>query len=172
MMAAKKKKKKKWAPDIQPDISDLSPRSGQKTAKKAAELLQRIDGGRFVIPTAKARKAICIAFALSGQVVYGKAFDIVKVPPGVEVEEATALQDHLESIVLYEIKSTNKAAVKPDFKGYFFSLSTAELLVAQSLKERYRFVFVNTLTGTYTELTLQEVFARARGIYPAWSISF
>ena len=32
------------------------------------------------------------------------------------------------------------------FGGYFFSLSTAELLVAQNLGNRYRFAFVNTRT--------------------------
>ena len=59
-----------------------------------------------------------------------------------------------------------------DFRRYFFSLSTAELLVAQNLGERYRFAFVNTRTRTFVELTLQEIFARARGIYPMWSIQF
>jgi len=31
---------------------------------------------------------------------------------------------------------------------------------------------VNTRTHAHVELTLREVFARARGIYPTWSIQF
>lgn len=79
---------------------------------------------------------------------------------------------NIEHVVLFEVKSTNKATVKPDFRGYFFSLSTAELLVAQNLGKRYRFAFVNTRTRKHEELTLLDVFKRARGIYPTWSISF
>jgi hypothetical protein len=59
-----------------------------------------------------------------------------------------------------------------DWRGYFFSLSTAELLIAQSLQEKYRFVMVNTKTTAHIELTLTEVFARARAIYPSWSVRF
>ena len=36
----------------------------------------------------------------------------------------------------------------------------------------YRFVFVNTLTGAHEEMALNEVFGRARGMYPAWHIRF
>jgi hypothetical protein len=55
---------------------------------------------------------------------------------------------------------------------YFFALTAAEVLVAQSLKSQFRFIFVNTVTGAHIELMLSEVFARDRGIYPTWSISF
>jgi len=53
-----------------------------------------------------------------------------------------------------------------------FGLTTAELLVAQNLGDRYRFIFVNTVTGHTMELKLNELFAKAKGIYPQWSISF
>lgn len=56
--------------------------------------------------------------------------------------------------------------------GEGFILPTAELLVAQNLGARFRFAFVNTLTRAHIELTLPEIFARARGIYPTWSIQF
>ena len=72
---------------------------------------------------------------------------------------------------MWEIKSTKKE-VGEDFSGYFFSLSTAELLVAQSLGEQYRFLFINTTTGTMLDLSLQEVYSKARAIYPTWSVQF
>ena len=77
----------------------------------------------------------------------------------------------LSQIVFCEIKST-KQTFADDFRGYFFGLTAAEVLVAQSLKDQFRFIFLNTITGSFLELKLNEVFAKARGIYPTWSISF
>ena len=50
--------------------------------------------------------------------------------------------------------------------------TASEVLVAQSLKAQFRFIFVNTVSGVHLELQLNEIFAKARGIYPTWSISF
>ena len=65
-----------------------------------------------------------------------------------------------------------KSATKADFGGYFFDLTTAELLVAQSLGDRYRFAFVNTISKTWIDMSLNDIFARARKIYPKWAIMF
>jgi hypothetical protein len=59
-----------------------------------------------------------------------------------------------------------------DFPGHFFSLSTAELLVAQSLKKQFRFAFVNVVSEGFLDLSLTEIFGKAKGIYPTWNISF
>lgn len=67
---------------------------------------------------------------------------------------------------------SNRSGIGPDFRGYFFALTTAELLVSQSLGKQFGFAFVNTVTGDHMELTLQQLFARSRGIYPTWSIKF
>jgi hypothetical protein len=40
------------------------------------------------------------------------------------------------------------------------------------LKGQFKFVFVNTVTGEHMEMTLAEIFSRAKGIYPTWSICF
>ena len=78
----------------------------------------------------------------------------------------------IDSITLIEIKSTSKENIDSSFSGYFFGLTTAELLVAQNLGDKYRFIFVKTLTGESMELKLNEIFAKAKGLYPQWSISF
>jgi hypothetical protein len=77
----------------------------------------------------------------------------------------------LGNIQLYEVKSSART-LKPGFASYFFSLSTAELLVAQSLGDNFRFAFVNIHSGEVLDLSLREVFARARAIYPSWSVKF
>jgi len=144
--------------------------SGQKTAKAAAAILVAKRTG-FLVPTARQRQNLLVAFAKRGKVVYGKAFDVVKLSGIVDLDDLTEVEKHLGLVTIYEIKSTRKK-LRPDFAGYFFALTAAEVLVAQSLKNQFGFVLVNTGTCEHLEMTLSEIFGRAKGIYPTWSISF
>jgi hypothetical protein len=112
-----------------------------------------------------------VAFAKKGMVVYGKAFDIVRLSGKVNLDDLVDVDRNLDKITIFEIKSTKKR-LKSDFAKYFFALTAAEVLVAQSLKKNFKFVFVNTATEDFLELNLVEIFAKAKGIYPTWSISF
>ncbi len=140
------------------------------TARRAAELLTA-KGLGFTIPTVKQKKNLVIAFAKRDMIVYGKAFDIVRLSGQVDLNHLEEVERHLERVTLYEIKSTAKG-VRAGFEGHFFGLTAAELLVSQSLRSRFKFVFVNINTGDYLELSLSQMFARAKGIYPTWSILF
>ncbi len=144
--------------------------SGQKTAKAAAAILVAKQAG-FIIPSARQRQNLLVAFAKRGKVVYGKAFDVVKLSASVDLADLAAVEKHLEHIKVFEVKSTRKK-LNADFSGYFFALTAAEVLVAQSLKKQFGFVLVNTGTGQHLEMSLSEIFARAKGIYPTWSICF
>jgi hypothetical protein len=144
--------------------------SRNQTAKKAAQILLRSNSG-YVVPTAKQKRLLLVEFARRNFVVYGKAFDVVRFAGTVNLDDAAEIERNLDKIVLCEIKSSGRK-LPEDFKGYFFALTTAELLVAQNLKKRFKFILVNTDTGAHIELTLQELFGRARGIYPTWSIMF
>jgi hypothetical protein len=148
----------------------LAEASRNQTAKRAALILLRSNSG-FVIPTARQKRLLLVEFARRNLIVYGKAFDVVKLSGTVDLNDPIDIERNIDSILICEIKSTNRRLPK-DFKGYFFALTTAELLVAQNLKKRFRFILVNTATGVYTELSLQELFGRARGIYPTWSVMF
>lgn len=150
--------------------SPLAEASRNQTAKRAEQILLRSDAG-FVVPTAKQKRLLLVEFAKQNLVVYGKAFDVVKLDGIVNLDDAGDIARNLRKMVLCEVKSSNRK-LPEDFRGYFFALTTAELLVAQNLKRRFKFVFVNTVTGKYLELTLQELFGRARGVYPTWSIMF
>lgn len=90
----------------------------------------------------------------------------------VKLRDPAAIATNIDAITVYEIKSTNRQSMKADLKGYFFNITAAELLVAQSLGQQFRFAFVNTLTGEHQEMSLSEVFARSRAMYPAWHIRF
>lgn len=144
--------------------------SGQKTANVAVAILVAKKAG-FILPTGKQRQNLLVAFAKKGKVVYGKAFDVVKLSGSVDLNDLAEVEKHLAQITVFEIKSTRKK-LRPDFSGYFFGLTAAEVLVAQSLKKQFGFVLVNTGTREHIEMSLSEIFARAKGIYPTWSICF
>jgi len=144
--------------------------SGQSTARKAAAILVAKNAG-FWVPTARQKQNLAVAFAKRGMVVYGKAFDIVRTSGEVNLDVLAEVEQHLGKIMIFEIKSTRKQ-LKPDFSKYFFALTAAEMLVAQSLKRNFKFLFVNTTTGDFLELDLAGILARAKGIYPTWSICF
>jgi hypothetical protein len=148
----------------------LTEASRNQTAKKAVHILLE-SGSGYRLPTASQKRLLLVEFARRNFVVYGKAFDVVRLSGAVDLNSSTDIGHNLDKISLCEIKSSNRK-LPSDFKGYFFALTAAELLVAQSLKGRFRFVLVNTATGSHVELTLQEMFGRARGIYPTWSIMF
>ena len=156
------------APVIAP--IDRAKTSGHATAHKAAEILVGKSLG-FAIPSPKQKKNLVVAFAKRDMIVYGKAFDVIRLSGQVDLNDLGEVERHLGEVTLYEIKSTAKEC-RADFKGYFLSLTAAEVLVSQSLKDQFKFVFVNIQTGNHLELTLSEMFARARGIYPSWSIFF
>lgn len=159
--------------DILIGETDSFPESRQGTAMKAVNMLVKLNKG-YIKPSSKTRFNLLVAFAKKNKVVYGKAFDVIRLKDDVKVdlENLTDVENNLNNIIIYEVKSTNKKAVKQNFDRYFFGLSTAELLVAQSLKGHFKFVFVNTNTSEVLELTLKQVFEKAKGIYPVWSIQF
>src|SRR6266511_1417722 len=89
--------------------------SCQKTANAAAAILVAKKAG-FAIPTAKQRQNLLLAFAKRGKVVYGKAFDVVKLSAPVDLGDLAEVEKHLEQIRVFEVKSTRKK-LRPDFSG-------------------------------------------------------
>ncbi len=74
--------------------------SGQKTAKKAVEFFVAEHG--YIAPTKQLRRHVAMAFAGKGKVVYGQAFDAVRVLDGGEVdfEDLSSVEANLSNLVL------------------------------------------------------------------------
>jgi hypothetical protein len=155
------------------ELKENASGSGSSTAKRAMTMLTTGDL-RFREPTKAQRRNLAMAFAGQDKIVYGRAFDAVRIPPDLDIDldDLAAVEANLHHLTLYEIKSTNRKNLGDDFHGYFFALSTAELLVAQSLGPQFRFLLVHTLSGARLELGLQDLLSRARSIYPSWSVLF
>jgi hypothetical protein len=144
---------------------------GHQTARRAIRILLDKKLG-FHEPTRKERDALLVGFAMHRRVIYGAAFDVIRLAQPVDLVDPAAIAENINAISVYEIKSTNRQSLKADLNGYFFNITAAELLVAQSLGQQFRFAFVNTLTGEFQEMSLNEVFGRSRAMYPAWHIRF
>ena len=144
---------------------------GSSTARRAIDILLAHDPS-YHCPTPAERKALLVGYAMCGKVLYGAAFDVIRLAHLIDLSSPEAIAAGIAGITICEIKSTNRPALKQDLKGYFFNITAAELLTAQSVGERYRFVFVNTLNGEHQEMGLNEVFGRSRAMYPAWHIRF
>ena len=142
---------------------------GHRTARKAVEILLAHDT-RYRCPSRAERQALLVGYAMRGKILYGAAFDAIRLEREIDLTDSNTIACGLDAITICEIKSTNRTGIGDDLKGYFFNITAAELLTAQSVGARYRFVFVNTLTGAHQEMSLNEVFGRARGMYPAWHI--
>ena len=161
-------------PSSQDDMGVDPEDKGQprSTASKAvAQLLKMRMGFRKL--TGPEKKNLLIAFARTNRVAYGQAYDLVRVLNRVKVT-FTNEEDvfrKIEHIQVCEVKSTARKLDK-DFNKYFFAITTAELLTAQSLRSQYLFVFYNTTTkGRPLCLSLKEVLERAKNFYPTWSIT-
>jgi hypothetical protein len=159
------------APVLPPSEEPQATTHGHQTARRAIRvLLEKAIG--FHEPTRRERDALLVGFAMHRRVLYGAAFDVIRLSRPVDLTDPAAIASEIDAITVYEIKSTNRPGLKADLKGYFFNVTAAELLVAQSLGIQFRFAFVNTLSGDYQEMSLNEIFARSRAMYPAWHIRF
>jgi Protein NO VEIN, C-terminal len=143
----------------------------QRTAKEAEKFLASKEPN-FIIPSKVQKKNLLMAFAGANKVIYGRAFDMIKINTEFNLNDFDAVSKNLKHITLVEVKSTKRKDIDSFFNNYFFAITTAELLVAQNLGKQYIFVFVNILSGEYKEMSLQDVFAKSKGIYPTWSIRF
>jgi hypothetical protein len=156
-------------------VDAVAVEGNKQTAEAARRWLIEAKAGRGyrAVSDRGERVRIAQAFAARNKVVYGQAFDLVRVQPGADVDfgDLTALSQAIEHnrIILIEVKATKKAR-GAHFREHFFSISTAELLVAQSLGDLYRFAFVNTSQEECFEVSLRQIYARTKAIYPTWSI--
>jgi hypothetical protein len=107
--------------------------SNQATANRAKAILCKSPGFREL--TSAERSAIAAAFAARGFVVYGKAFDLVRIDElDADLANPTTLDATITArqLTLIEVKSTS-ANRDSGFRGHFFSMSTAELLWPKAL---------------------------------------
>lgn len=125
---------------------------------------------RYHIPTSSQRRTLLVGFAKAGLSLISSAYDAVRLEVDIDLNDADAVAAGIADITIVEIKSTNRTDIGPDLVGYFFNITASEMAAAQALKDRYRFLFVNIVRGDWVELSISEVLARAKAMYPAFHI--
>ncbi len=139
------------------------------TERSARDILCAGDS-RYRVPTAPQKKALLVGFAMCGKALAGAAYDAVRLEGEVDLDDCHDIAAKNDRIILIELKSTGREKVGGDLAGYFFNITAAEMTIAQTLKDQYRFAFLNTVRGDWQELSLSEVMGRAKAIYPAFHI--
>ena len=94
--------------------------------------------------------------------VHKKAFDLVRTTSKINFSDESDIARKIEDITLIEIKSTSRSNVDAKFSNYFFGLTAREQMLAQALKNQYKFVFIHTKTKNILELSLSELFSRIK----------
>lgn len=155
-------------------VEDL-PDDGQPPAggRKALDILQNDPRLRIATLKVGQKRAIAAAFAANGLPVPGQAFDAVsthELDEPLDFKDTRRLREQCRQLVLLEVKATNRVAVPRDFTGFFFAITTGELLAAQKLGERYRFALVHLVHREVRLSSLRELMRRTKAIYPSWSV--
>lgn len=99
--------------------------------------------------------------AEKGKVIHRRAFDLVRITKKTNFSDKKSIAANLGSITLIEIKATDRSLGK-DFSKYFFGITMRELILAQSFKKQYKFIFVNVGSKQVLELSLPQVFAKIK----------
>jgi hypothetical protein len=73
-------------------------KTGNTTAAKAARLLVSKNLG-YVIPTARQKRNLVIAFAKKDMIVYGKAFDVLHLKASIELDSLIEVESRLDDIL-------------------------------------------------------------------------
>lgn len=98
---------------------------------------------RFQAPSTELRKSILKHLGLSGTKDYGhQSFDAIMLPNAGHIVCEDNIGNHLNDIVLVEMKTTKKPIKDANLHGFFFGATEREFKLAEKLGDRYRFAFV------------------------------
>ena len=127
--------------------------------EKAKKILLRKKEYREL--TNSEKNNLILVFAENGKVIHKRAFDLVRIKKEIDFSDKKSIEKNLSSITLIEMKATDRDLDK-NFSKYFFGITMRELILAQSFKKQYRFIFVNVNSRYTLELGLPEVFAKIK----------
>ena len=122
----------------------------------------------FVRPTPQQRKNLVEAYAQVGKEIRAKGFDLIR------ESDSKTINNPVENITLFELKTAGrkrKSPVKENWSGLGFTLTGAEKHNAETLKDKFKFIFLNLKNGALHECKLDDFFSSgAANTYPTWSV--
>ena len=129
------------------------------TEKDAINILLR--NPKFKELTAEEKNTLLVAYARKKKVVHKKAFDLIRISGKIDFSSESSIMKNIENITFIEVKAT-KNAKDAKFSGQFFGLTMREMIMGQTYKNKYRFIFVDVTSENTLEMDLKKLYSRMK----------
>ena len=116
---------------------------------------------KFKELTAKEKNTLFVAYARKNKVVHKRAFDLIRISAKIDFSSEASIMENIENITFMEVKST-KMSKDVNFSGQFFGLTMREMIMGQTYKNKYQFIFVDVINGNTLEMDLKKLYSRMK----------
>ena len=116
---------------------------------------------KFKELTAKEKNTLFVAYARKNKVVHKRAFDLIRISAKIDFSSEASIMENIENITFIEVKST-KMSKDVNFSGQFFGLTMREMIMGQTYKNKYRFIFVDVTSENTLEMDLKKLYSRMK----------
>ena len=116
---------------------------------------------KFKELTAKEKNTLFVAYARKNKVVHKRAFDLIRISAKIDFSSEASIMENIENITFIEVKST-KMSKDVNFSGQFFGLTMREMIMGQTYKNNYQFIFVDVTNGNRLEMDLKKLYSRMK----------
>ena len=116
---------------------------------------------KFKELTAKEKNTLFVAYARKNKVVHKRAFDLIRISAKIDFSSEVSIMENIENITFVEVKST-KMSKDVNFSGQFFGLTMREMIMGQTYKNNYQFIFVDIINGNTLEMDLKKLYSRMK----------
>ena len=116
---------------------------------------------KFKELTAKEKNTLFVAYARKNKVVHKRAFDLIRISAKIDFSSEASIMENIENITFIEVKST-KMSKDVNFSGQFFGLTMREMIMGQTYKNNYQFIFVDVTNGNTLEMDLKNLYSRMK----------
>ena len=129
------------------------------TEKDAINILLR--NPKFKELTAEEKNTLLVAYARKKKVVHKKAFDLIRISGKIDFSSESSIMKNIKNITFIEVKAT-KNAKDAKFSGQFFGLTMREMIMGQTYKNKYQFIFVDVTSENTLEMDLKKLYSRMK----------
>ena len=116
---------------------------------------------KFKELTAKEKNTLFVAYARKNKVVHKRAFDLIRISAKIDFSSEASIMENIENITFIEVKST-KMSKDVNFSGQFFGLTMRVMIMGQTYKNNYQFIFVDITNGNTLEMDLKKLYSRMK----------
>lgn len=98
-------------------------------------------------PSSTDRKAIRETFANIGITIYGVGYDLIDSETKQWIDN-DQLAENIDSVILYELKTTNRKDIDTDFANFSYGISVNEIRNSIELGDNFKLIYLHFRTET------------------------